>query len=45
MYVDRGEPNPTQQARLSRQAVEALRATGRIDTERPDPLRLQRLSD
>ena len=34
MYIDPSEPNPTQQARLSRQAIEALRAAGRIDSER-----------
>jgi len=28
IYVDPGEPNPTQQARLSRQAIEALHAAG-----------------
>ena len=39
MYIDLSEPNPTQQARLSRQAIEALRAAGRIDAERPNPPR------
>jgi hypothetical protein len=39
MYIDPSEPNPTQQARLSRQAIEALRAAGRIDAERPNPPR------
>jgi hypothetical protein len=34
-YVDPSEPNPTQQVRLSRQAIEALRAAGRIDGEPP----------
>ena len=29
-YVDPSEPNPTQQVRLSRQAIEALRAAGRV---------------
>jgi hypothetical protein len=40
MYIDPSEPNPTQQARLSRQAIEALHAAGRIDAERPNPPRL-----
>jgi hypothetical protein len=35
VYIDPSEPNPTQQARLSRQAIEALRAAGRIHDERP----------
>jgi hypothetical protein len=33
-YIDPSEPNPTQQARLSRQAIEALRAAGRIQDDR-----------
>ena len=35
IYIDPSEPNPTQQARLSRQAIEALRAAGRIHDEPP----------
>jgi hypothetical protein len=31
IYIDPSEANPTQQARLSRQAIEALRAAGRVD--------------
>jgi hypothetical protein len=37
IYIDPGESNPTQRARLSRQAIEAIRAAGRVDGERPIP--------
>jgi hypothetical protein len=34
IYIDPSEPNPTQQARPTRQAIEALRAAGNAVSER-----------